>query len=176
MSSSIPRVDPLPHDPIIAGMGKQLSLLGLFPGDFDWPACSPGMGITYRDRGGDPSEPDGMVAGAVLVALIAAVERRDWMVESKGIAPDRVRCRWEPLSAWARRTGAELLVTEIECAGCHNKEEVEKAHTTVPQGHRGEDLPIPGYIHCTSCMLRMEAVEAWWLARAEANRQIGRRA
>ena len=90
-----------------------------------------------------------------------------------GVRPDT--CRWESLQTWAQRVGATIVLPEIECAGCHKKVAVGDAQTSVAIGVHGDDLPIPGYVHCPGCMLRMTATEAWILAHAEAARIIGRR-
>lgn len=169
----------MPDDPIIEMARHLRNRVGLTSIDFDWPACAPGFRVEYQSRGGDSSIPDWLVASRIRYELERMEQIRMMPNNPDSILPEKVRqgtCRWEALPAWAKRTGAEILVLEIECVACHKKESVETAQTTVAIGHAGADLPIPGYAHCGSCMLRMDATEAWLLANAEAHRLIGRRA
>jgi hypothetical protein len=66
-------------------------------------------------------------------------------------------------------------VTEVECCACHRRVAVDTAQTIAVIGVHGDDLPIPSYVHCGACMLRMPPAEAWLLANAEMRRIIGRR-
>lgn len=156
--------------------------------DFDWPRCAPGMHAEFRERGGDPTVPAQQVAAALRDELAAIWARRIFDQEREnpmnnpmnpdsiiplGVRPDT--CRWEKLEEWATRTEAVILKPVLECAACHRDTPITEAHTTVAIGVHGDDLPIPGYIHCGSCMLRMQATEAWLLAHAEAAQIIGRR-
>lgn len=175
----------LAKDPIIVTMAQYLRRrLALTTADFCWTTCAPGFLREYRIRGGI-GHTELEVAEAIHDVLehieeinpLGVQRGRKRMTENQGIVPDRVRhvCRWEPLTAWARRIEGEIVVTEVECASCHNKVSVETAHTTIAVGEHGDDLPLPGFIHCTPCMLRMEPTTAWYLASAEAKGEIGRR-
>lgn len=181
----------LTRDPIIIAMAKYLRhRLALTTDDFDWKSCARGFRKEYLWRGGNPSISEREIAEGIhdvlehmeLFNVLGHLtqgrprKRRENMTENL-LPPDRVKnvCRWEPLTAWARRTEGEILVTEIECASCHSHVSVEEAHTTIAVGVHGDDLPLPGFMHCSPCMLRMDPTHAWYLAKAEADGQIGRR-
>lgn len=173
-------------------MARYLSrVVALRTGDIDWPACAPGMQVVYVEWGGDETVPEQEVADRVRAELEKIQrfwlsprvadrqrQRRRLMRNPDSIIPPEIRsntCRWEGLQSWATRTGADIIVAEVECSACHRKVAIGEAQTTVAIGVHGDHLPIPGYIHCPACVLRMDPTEAWLLAHAEALRIMGRR-
>lgn len=77
------------------------------------------------------------------------------------ILPPRGACQWQRTTHHAFATGSRRRLGEVTCCNCKTRVQYSDSYVTVPMGHHGRALPLPVFVHCAACMIRLDATDAW---------------